>query len=418
MRPFAMPDDEAEEFNRALEANRPGAAIRAVRGGAVPAKDGKPVLWSDCGEWTEAEMERRPWVVPGYAMRGAVTIVAGMGSAGKSSLMVGWAIAAALGEPLGRFCPPAPVKVLTYTVEDDADEQRRRLSAALRPFGRFPRDIAGKVIRCGPSGVGTLIERDAMGQITLTAAWEGLRALLTQHRPDIVILDPLVELHTAEENDNTALRLVIAHLRELAQEFRCALILVHHTRKGATAGDMDSIRGAGSLVGAARAAFTVTPMSEEEAEALAISGVQRRHFVRVDSVKGNYAPPQEADWHQLQEYELDNGETVAAMIPWTPPAGASGPAPEAMALIEAELARGTAGGPYSPRLVADQPRSAAALFARHGIGTTAAQKSALRALQAKGWTVQRFRDLDNDPRNGLRSPDGLPKARWFEGATP
>lgn len=415
MRPFAMPDDEADEFNRALEANRPGAAIRAVRGGAVPAKDGKPVLWSDSGEWTEAEMERRPWVVPGYAMRGAVTIVAGMGSAGKSSLMVGWAIAAALGESLGRFCPPEPVKVLTYNVEDDADEQRRRLSAALRPFGRFPRDIAGKVIRCGPSGVGTLIERDAMGQITLTAAWEGLRALLTQHRPDIVILDPLVELHTAEENDNTALRLVIAHLRELAQEFRCALILVHHTRKGATAGDMDSIRGAGSLVGAARAAFTVTPMSEEEAEALAISGVQRRHFVRVDSVKGNYAPAQDADWHQLQEYELDNGETIAAMIPWAPPASASGPAPEAMALIAAAIERGASGGPYSPRLAPDQARSVAPLLAQHGIASPAAQKNALKALLREGFQVMAYRNANGDERNGIRAPSGLPAARWVEG---
>lgn len=411
-----MPDDdEADVFNRGLEANRPGAAIRAVRGGAIPAKDGKPVLWSDAGDWTEATMERRPWVVPGYAMRGAVTIVAGMGSAGKSSLMVGWAVAAALGEALGRFAPPGPMKVLTYNVEDDADEQRRRLSAALRPFGRFPRDLVGKVIRCGPSGVGTLIDRDAMGQITLTAAWEGLRALLTQHRPDIVILDPLVELHTAEENDNTALRLVIAYLREMAQEFRCALILVHHTRKGATAGDMDSIRGAGSLVGAARAAFTVTPMSEEEAEALGFSGVQRRGFVRVDSVKGNYAPAQEADWHQLQEYELDNGETIAAMIPWMPPAGASGPAPETMAIIAAAIERGASGGPYSPRLAPDQARSVAPLLAQHGISSPAAQKAALKALLRDGFQVSAYRNANGDERNGIRAPSGLPAARWVEG---
>lgn len=415
MRPFAMPDDEADEFNRALEANRPGAVIRSVRGGAVPAKDGKPVLWSDAGEWTESTLERRPWVVPGYAMRGAVTIVAGMGSAGKSSLMVGWAIAAALGEQLGRFAPPAPVKVLTYNVEDDADEQRRRLSAALRPFGRFPRDIAGKIVRCGPAGVGTLIERDMSGQISLTPAWDGLKALIAEHQPDIVMMDPLVELHTAEENDNTALRLVIAYLRELAQECRCALILVHHTRKGATAGDMDAIRGAGSLVGAARAAFTVTPMSEEEAEALAISSVQRRSFVRVDSVKGNYAPAQAADWHQLQEYELDNGETVAAMIPWTPPAGASGPAPEAMALIAAAIERGASGAPYSPRLAPDQARSVAPLLAQHGIASPAAQKNALKALLMEGFQVLAYRNANGDERNGIRAPSGLPAARWAEG---
>lgn len=409
-----MPDgDDDDGFNRAMDANR--GPIRAVRGGAVPSRDGKPVLWSDAGEWVEATLKPRPWVVPSYAMRGAVTIVAGQGSAGKSSLMVGWAVAAAIGQPLGRFIPTEPLKVLTYNVEDDADEQRRRLSAALRPFGRYPRDLVGRVIRCGPAGVGTLIDRDMTGQISLTPAWDALKALLIEHRPEIVILDPLVELHTAEENDNTALRLVIAHIRELAQTHDCAVILVHHTRKGAVAGDVDSIRGAGSLVGAARAAFTVAPMSEEEAETLGISDRTRKHYVRVDSVKGNYAPAQDADWHQLQEYELDNGEVIAAMIPWVPPAAASGPSPEAMALISAAIERGTAGGPYSPRLAPDQARSVAPLLAQHGMASAAAQKKALKALLAEGFQVLAYRNANGDERNGIRAPSGLPAAKWVEG---
>jgi hypothetical protein len=421
-----MPDDgdEIDGWNRALGVNQaaqqrgpnsPAAKVEVIQGGGVTVEGSKdPVLWTDAGAWDEETLERRPWVVPGYAMRGAVTVVAGMGSAGKSTLMVGWSVACAIGEAISRFVPPGPLKVLTYNVEDDAAEQRRRLSAALRPFGRIPRDIAGRIIRCGPAGVGTLIERDLNGQITLTAAWQGLDALIGLHEPDLVILDPLVELHTAEENDNTALRLVIAHIRELAQRRRCAIILVHHTRKGATAGDMDAIRGAGSLVGAARAAFTVTPMSEEEAETLGISQLIRRHFVRVDSVKGNYAPAQEADWHQLQEYQLDNGETVAAIIPWTPPA-ATGPSPEALAVIEAELRRGTAGGPYSPRLAVEQPRSVAGLLAQRGITSADRQKATLKALLAAGWQVLRFRDRDGDKRSGLRSPDGLPQAKWLDG---
>jgi AAA domain len=410
------PDDDIAGFNRAMDANRPGQAIRAVvQGGAVTDPSGKPVLWSDAGAWDEAALTPRPWVVPGYAMRGAVTVVAGMGSAGKSTLMVGWAIAAALGTTLGRFAPIRPSRVMLYNVEDDADEQRRRLSAGLRSAGAAPRDIAGKVIRCGPNGVGTLIDRDlGTGQIVLTAGYQALEALIQQYRPDIAMLDPLVELHTAEENDNTALRLVVAHLRELAQKHRIAILLIHHTRKGATAGDVDSIRGATSLIGAARAAYTVTPMSEGEAEELGISMATRRGFVRVDTVKGNYAPAQEADWHELVEHELDNGEQVAAIVPWRAPVAAAGPTPEAMALITTELERGTAGGPYSPRLAPDQARSVAPLLAKHGITSPAAQKKAMKAILAEGFSVQPFRTANGDERNGIRAPSGLPVAKWVE----
>ncbi len=81
-----------------------------------------------------AELPPRPWVAPGYALRGAVTIVAGPPSALKSSLMLAWGCAVALGQRHGRFIPNAAEAAVIYNVEDDATEQRRRLSAALRQF--------------------------------------------------------------------------------------------------------------------------------------------------------------------------------------------------------------------------------------------------------------------------------------------
>src|SRR6185312_8795135 len=62
-------------------------------------------LWVDDAAWSEAELPRREWVVPGYALRGAVTVVVGPPSAMKSSLMLAWACALALGRDHGRFRP-------------------------------------------------------------------------------------------------------------------------------------------------------------------------------------------------------------------------------------------------------------------------------------------------------------------------
>lgn len=399
-----------DDYQRMHESRR--AAVEAA-GDAEPA----PALWVDVGGWTESAIPPRPWVVPGHLMAGTVTLVAGPGGAGKSALLVGWATSLALGLPIGAFCPREPMRVAVYNVEDDKDEQQRRFSAALRQFGAGPSSIGDRVIRCGPTGVGTLLQRDALlGEMINTAALNALKAMIETHRPDVLMLDPLVELHTAEENDNSALRLVIAHIREIARTYNIAVALVHHTRKGAVAGEADDIRGGGAIVGAVRTAFTVMAMTSEEAEELSISAETRRRFIRLDSCKGNYAPPREAAWFELTDYELDNGELVAAAIPWGRPQAEPQTA-EAISGFEAELERGTAGGPYSPRMALDQPRSVAALMATMGIGTAPAQKRMLKAILSKGWTVQRFRDRDGDPRSGLRSPAGLPAARWLDGVS-
>lgn len=419
-------DHDDDGFGAEFEADKravlfPLAAARAAtKQPASNATPSEPALWVDADGWVEEQVPRRPWVVPGYLMRGAVTLVAGMGSAGKSSLMVGWAVSLAFGEPLGRFAPPTSCRVALYNVEDDEHEQRRRISAALRPLGRHAGELAGRVIRCGPRDVGTLIERDATtGEIRTTQAWTDLLAMLAAHKPDVLILDPLVELHTAEENDNTALRSVIAKFRALAQQHDLAIVLVHHARKGSVAGDMDGVRGAGSLVGAARSVFTVTPMTEEEAVDLGLQVDTRRRFVRVDSAKANYAAASEAAWHELQDYELDNGESIAAILPWTPPQTARvGASTEQLALIAAAIERGIQGGPYSPRLSPEQPRSVAALMAQHGVTTDKAQKATLKALLAQGFTVQEWLDGQRRRRTGLRAANGTPAAKWCESQAP
>lgn len=411
------------------------AQFSVIPGGrrAAPRAAGstQPAIWVQAGEWDEASIPQRPWIARGYLLRGAVTVLAGMGSAGKSSLCVAWACAVALGDRHGAFMPapvpgaPAdgapPRKVLVYNVEDDDHEQRRRFSAALRQFGRVPRDLSGRVLRCGPASIGTLLDRDSYsGQVQFTDAWHALEALIAQEKPDLVVLDPLVELHTAEENDNTALRQVIAHLRGIAQRHACAMVLVHHTRKGAEAGDMEGIRGAGSIVGAARIAITAAPMSKEEADSLGIPVDLRRRFFRIDNAKANYSPASDAVWCELQEYELDNGDLVAAAVPWEPKQGVSsgpgGASSEALALLQAEVKRGTETGPYSPRLDPHELRSVAAVMARVGIDKPVAQRTALRWLLGQGFTVEQYKDAQRRPRRGLRAPDGGPDARWLDGA--
>lgn len=278
-------------------------------------------LWVDAGEWDEEQIPKRPWLAPGYLMRNAVSALSGQGSGGKSSLTVCWTISLATGEAIGEFRPTKPCVVVNYNVEDDEYEQRRRYSAALIAAGKAPADVAGKVIRCGPASIGTLFERHpATGHIAPTNAMVALEALCKANKADVLVCDPLAELHNAEENDNTAMRSVVAAFRGLAQRLNMSVLLLHHDRKGNNApGDMDRLRGASAITGAVRVLMTLTSMSTEEAEQFGIPAEERRRHFRIDGAKSNYAVAQEAEWWKLAAFALKNGEEVAACRPWAPP---------------------------------------------------------------------------------------------------
>lgn len=305
------------------------AAIDREAGARVVGMDGKPrqptdappPLWSAEGGWIESDIPRRPWIVAPYIMRGSVTVLAGPGSAGKSSIVKAWLLASAFGLPFSKFLPAGPQRVISYNTEDDLNEERRRMSATLRQFGRYPEEVPDTLRIIGPEDIGTLIVRDPVsGLCVSTAAMTQLEAMIEEFQPDYVVLDPLVELHTSEENDNTALRAVVAHFRGLAQRHRIAVVLLHHTRKGSTQpGDPDAVRGAGAIIGAARVVLTCVPMSEDEASKLGIPSNRKRSYFRLDPAKSNYAPIEEAEWFQRVAYVLDNGEEVAAAEPWQIP---------------------------------------------------------------------------------------------------
>ena len=316
-------DQTRREMAPMLDGARKKWAVPDEDGTIEPAgvQNGRPAIWIDAGAWDEEAIPKRPWIAPSYLMRNAVSCLSGQGSGGKSSLVVCWTISLALGEAVGEFRPSGPCVVVNYNVEDDEQEQQRRYSAALKAIQKAPADIAGKVIRCGPRTIGTLFERDNnTGRIVPTKALEALESLLMETGADALVCDPLAELHNAEENDNTAMRSVVAAFRGLAQRLGIAVLLLHHDRKGNNApGDMDRLRGASAITGAVRVLVTLTSMSVEEAEQFGIPPEERRRHFRIDGAKSNYAVAQEAEWWKLAGYALKNGEEVAACRPWTPP---------------------------------------------------------------------------------------------------
>jgi hypothetical protein len=300
-----------------IEALESGQTIPASPGAGA----GKNLLWKITEPWDDLAIPPRPWIARGYLMRGCVTLVSGPGSAGKSSLMVAWASALALGCAFGRFKTPCPLRVATYNVEDDANEQKRRFSAMCAQLQLKPDAFAGRLAILGPEKVGTLLHMPRDGRpMVNTPVMDRLVSFLDEFKPDVLMLDPFVEMHGAEENDNTAVRAVMAAFRAIAAERNIAIVILHHSRKGVgTPGDPDSMRGASSIVGAARVALTLNIMTEDEAKAFEIKPEDRRDHFRLDGAKSNYAPIEEAEWFKRHERRLANGDGVAVAWPWKPP---------------------------------------------------------------------------------------------------
>jgi hypothetical protein len=365
-------------------------------------------------EWNEDALLPRAWLAPPHLMRSHITLLHGPGSAGKSMLIIAWTLALALGKPFGRLKPRQRCRVLLANFEDDAEEQMRRLSAALRYFGATPAELKGWLYRVslGSKGDVTMFELDD-NAVHATACWHALEGACEQIRPDAVALDPFVAINAVPENDNQLMRRVMTMIRlGLAQRFGCAVLLIHHDAKSARDdedADQSNARGAGDIVNAVRFEAAVKKMTAAQAEGWGIDPARRGVYFRAGSVasKRNYSAPEEGEWFERYEVPIAS-EAVVYCVPWEPPSSRLDD--DQTVLIVAAVQRGTKRGPYSPQLT-NTNRSLAPVLAAHGITKRLLQRRALKQLLHAGLISKakwRQRGFGEKTLTGLRAANGQP----------
>lgn len=265
-----------------------------------------------------AQIEKRPWLVPGLLMHGHVTQLFGAAGTAKSILAghIGAAVAAGIGWAHWR-APAAPCQVLVISNEDDLNEHRRRAHEALAVLGIPQSAVEGRLHLYCTGGTTVLVSRDRSGVTATTPLYDMLRATMLRDKTQLLILDPQIEFFEGVgENDNSGMLACLVRIRELARVTGAAILLVHHTGKGS---DGSSGRGASSVPGACRVTVSLTPMSEEEADD--ILGEQdrekRREYIKLTGVKANYSATGDEAWlHRvLRDYQ---GEKTPALVAWDP----------------------------------------------------------------------------------------------------
>jgi hypothetical protein len=316
---FAPPPDPAmAPIERSASALPPSAQ-------AAPSEAGEtsPPAWPTAVlPVDELKLPRRQWVYARDYIRGFVSVTASAGGIGKTSLTMVEALAVASGRPLLGEQVHETCKVWVLNLEDDRGEMLLRLAAAMKHYGVAHEEIASRLYLDAEDTIEIVLAvegRDGLAQN------DALLDYMIQRVKDLgigmVILDPFISSHLVNENSNSSIQAVTAMFRKLARETNCAVHIVHHVRKGN--GDdatIDSVRGAGSLIGAARSARVINRISEDEAARIGVPDLDVPTLFRVDNGKANLAPPaSKAVYRRMVGVELANGEWVGVAVPYTLP---------------------------------------------------------------------------------------------------
>lgn len=291
-----------------------------------PEKGASGIKATPWARQVQTSMPKRTFLYGRHLQRGKVAITVAPGGVGKSALTgAAEALAMATGHKLLHDSVAAPLRVWIWNLEEDQDELNRRIEAACS-FYRIEGEVSGLFVDNGFDMPCRIAQAHMDGTRILQPKPQQIIEEIKRRRIDVLVIDPFVSTHFVNENDNAAIDAVAKEWARVANEAGCAVHLVHHTTK--LRGDEATVelsRGASALVNAARSARAINPMTKEEANLCRISEVDRWRYFRVNDGKANYAPATgTAQWFAHASVELENGDNVGVVTPFTLPSPTDG----------------------------------------------------------------------------------------------
>lgn len=190
------------------------------------------------GDVKPADKSAESWLVEELWSWRAVGLLAGCPKSNKTWAAIDIAISVASGtKALENFPVPKPGRVVFFAAEDPQVFLRERFEAIAARRG-----LAFKTLDVHLIDVPVMRLDDARDQLRLIHTLETLR-------PRLLVLDPLVRIHTMEENSASEISVLLSFLRSIERKLETAVLLVHHTRKDAGSGTQpgQTLRGSSDL---------------------------------------------------------------------------------------------------------------------------------------------------------------------------
>jgi|TARA_B100001971_G_C18259898_1_gene585726 hypothetical protein len=176
------------------------------------------------------------WLVQNIWGAAAVGVIGGPPKACKSWLGLDLAVSVASGTAcLEHFPVDTPGPVVVYLAEDALHDVRDRVEQICSHRGLTLASLDLQVITAPSLRLDLQRDRHALDQTLVTLT------------PKMLLLDPLVRLHSLDENSAADIAELLGFLRNLNRRHELAIVLVHHMAKRARKDPGQALRGSGDL---------------------------------------------------------------------------------------------------------------------------------------------------------------------------
>jgi AAA domain len=291
-----------------------------------------------------AKLPPREWLYGGHYQRGIITATVGPGGGGKSSLNLVELIAMCTARNLLGEQPLARTRAWYHNAEDSTNEIYRRIAAICQHYNIDQSELEGWLFVTSGIEMPIKMTTSRSGKVTIDAATaEEIIRTIADNEIGVSSFDPLIAHHSSTENATEDMDQLVREFARIANATDCSIEIVHHTRKPAPGQEELSVidsRGAGAIINAVRSARVLNTMLKTEAEKAGVDEIDRRLHFRIDTGKGNMAPPSAAQWRKFVSVELPNGDNVGVVTEWVYPTAADVSLPDvACAQIQLEVGR-------------------------------------------------------------------------------
>ncbi len=291
---------------------------------------------SPLSELTEADTKPREWLIKGLCQRGVYSQIQGSGGAGKSifAMTVGIMATNKKSYLCDLFSFQEDCKVLIINNEDPQEELDRRALAIMKCLNanfmgeeKLEYNLDNVYVKSYLNKPIKLLDKSNNKLHLRPKSIEAIQKFIEEKAIDIVIFDPLISFHNAEENLNKDMDMFIreAIIAPFASKQNVGVIGVHHVAKGTSNNDTDiegntnASRGASAITNAARSVFRLAGMNLQTAKDIWTDYKknrevleQRHDYVQIAFGKVNNTKATEGNW--LYKHPVDfrnkNGELI------------------------------------------------------------------------------------------------------------
>ena len=178
------------------------------------------------------------YIAGGLLDAGGRIIIAGVPKIGKSRFALNFAFSLATHRPFLDLAVSGLPRVLFVQFEVSEGRFRQRVNSIARKWRIQPDNDVPLHLITLPN-----LKLDA-GQ----GAYE-FRRMVQTFKADVVFLDPMTKLHTADESDQQSMVRLLDIIDDVVDDTGCAVVIVHHQRKSREGESWAKIRGSGYIAG-------------------------------------------------------------------------------------------------------------------------------------------------------------------------